>query len=384
VKVYVDGTVSASGMLEAGTKTSPFNLIGALSQVQSNGVTFSGANFLNAQLDDVQIYNLVIDPAVVAAIAQPPAAPTSLVVTPVSGTELDLSWTNNATNATEIDVWCSINSGAWQRIAQLPATAVSYPNVGLTQGTTYTYYVSAVNIAGSEESNIVSTVTPTPPATPTGVTVTYLSSTEVDLQWVDHATNESGYNVLRQANNGDFNLAASLPPNSTTFKDTTVQPGTSYDYHIQAYNLAGYSDFAGIALTTPTLYQSYFASYGLTAPNVIAPTADPANDGITNLLKYAFVLNPTVADVNGAGLPTTSLQNGYMTISFVERVPSPDLTYTVQVSGDLVNWSSGPSATTQVSVTSLTATTELVTVRDNTAVSNGATRFIRLSVGLNP
>src|SRR5437667_8088982 len=52
VKVYVDGVLSSSGTLETGNKTSQFKLIGARSDVNGDGVTFTGANYLNGQLDD--------------------------------------------------------------------------------------------------------------------------------------------------------------------------------------------------------------------------------------------------------------------------------------------------------------------------------------------
>jgi len=57
-----------------------------------------------------------------------------------------------------------------------------------------------------------------------------------------------------------------------------------------------------------------------------------------------------------------------------------DITYTVEVSPDMVNWSSGPSATTQVSSTSNGDGTSTVIVRDLTPISPGSTRFIRVCV----
>ena len=382
VKIYIDGVLNASATLPTGNKTSSFRLIGALSVVMSDGITFTGGNYFNGQLDDVRIYNLVVDPAVVAALALPPAAPTQLVVTPASGTELDLGWTDNATNETGYEVWRSISGGASVRVAQLPANSVSYMDVGLTQGTSYSYFVRAVDSAGSADSGTVNSATPVPPQTPSGAIVTYLSSNEVDLQWNDNSSNEVGFKVLRRVNNVNFAEIASLPANSTSYQDKTVQPGTAYEYHIQAYNVAGYSDFTGLSITTPTQYQSYLATYFTTQqlmdPTVTGDLADPDHDGICNLLEYAFGSNPTVASV--ASLPVVSVQNGYLTISFVQRVAPTDVTYAVEVSGDLVNWSSGSGYTTQVSATSLNAATQQVVVRDNVAVSTTVRRFIRVRV----
>jgi fibronectin type 3 domain-containing protein len=61
---------------------------------------------------------------------------------------------------------------------------------------------------------------------------------------------------------------ASLPANSTTFNDTNLTPGVVYEYHVQAYNVAGYGDFTGAPVQTLTL-----------APTGV--TAMPGGDQIT-------------------------------------------------------------------------------------------------------
>ncbi len=252
VAVYVDGVLSGSGTLGTGNMTSQFKLIGVRSVVKLDGVTFTGANFLNAQLDDVRIYNVVVTQALVSSIALAPAPATGLTITPASGTELDLSWVDNATNATGYEVWSAIGTGAFARLAQLPATATSYPSQGLNQATLYYYFVRAIGAAGSADSAIVSATTPVPPATPTNATVVGLTPTEVDMTWLNNATNDLGYYVLRLNTGGAFTQIAQLAANSTSYSDTTVQAGLSYDYHIEAYNIAGISDFAGFTVTTPT------------------------------------------------------------------------------------------------------------------------------------
>ena len=380
VKVYVDGVLNASDTLQTGNKTSTFRLLGARSVVAGDGVTFTGGNYLNGQLDDVRIYNLVVDPAVVASLALPPTAPTGLTVTPASGTELDLAWTDNANSETGYEVWRAASGGAAARIAQLAVNTVSYLDTGLSQGTNYSYFVRAVNSAGSADSATVNSATPTPPPTPSGAAVTLLSSNEVDLQWNDNAGNETGYKVLRRISTANFTQIASLPPNSTQYKDTTVQPGITYEYHIQAYNVAGYSDFTGLSVTTLTQYQAYMAGYftaqQMADPTITGDAADPDHDGIGNLLEYAFGSNPTQADVSR--LPVVSMQNGYLTISFIQRLAPTDVAYSVEVSGDLATWTSG--STTQMSVTSIDSTTQRVVVRDNTLASSTAKRFIRVRV----
>ena len=69
-------------------------------------------------------------------------------------------------------------------------------------------------------------------------------------------------------------------------------------------------------------------------------TADPDHDGIPNLLEYALGLNPTVASLTGLPVITLKDYSGtkYLSITFNRSSLATDLTYTVQVSTDLVNW----------------------------------------------
>src|SRR5262249_11685099 len=104
----------------------------------------------------------------------------------------------------------------------------------------------------SSYSNEASVTTPIPPATPSNAQANPASTTEIDLTWQDHASNEAGYKIFRKSStDGTFSLIVTLSPNSTSYHDTSVTGGTTYDYHIQAFNSSGYSDFAGVTVTTP-------------------------------------------------------------------------------------------------------------------------------------
>src|SRR5205823_8972057 len=75
--------------------------------------------------------------------------------------------------------------------------------------------------------------------------------TQIQLGWQDNSTNEEGFKVYRKiAAGGTFNYLATLPAGSQTFNDSGLTPGTVYDYHVQAFNISGYSDFVGVTTTT--------------------------------------------------------------------------------------------------------------------------------------
>jgi hypothetical protein len=110
-----------------------------------------------------------------------------------------------------------------------------------------------------------------------------------------------------------------------------------------------------------------------------ADSASPAGDGVPNLLKYALGLNPTNV-ATAAQLPFGNIQNyngtNYLTLTVNRAAEPPDVTYIVEVAGDLTSgWLSGPPNT----VTLTNTLTQLV-VRDNTPVPAATARFIRLRV----
>jgi hypothetical protein len=98
--------------------------------------------------------------------------PNNLVATAASASQINLSWTNNAGNATGITVQRSPDGSNWTTLtSSLPATAATYADTGLAAGT-YFYRVLATNAAGgtSDPSNTARSTTlgaPTPTVMPT-------------------------------------------------------------------------------------------------------------------------------------------------------------------------------------------------------------------------
>ncbi len=71
-------------------------------------------------------------------------------------------------------------------------------------------------------------------------------------------------------------------------------------------------------------------------PAIAGASADPAHDGICNLLKYAFNLEPWVPGIEG--LPEMALGSGELSITFPKVIAATNLVYTPQWSNDLVDW----------------------------------------------
>src|SRR5207244_9423163 len=126
------------------------------------------------------------------------AAPTNLVATAVSGTQINLSWTDNAANETGYKIERSTDGVNFYALAGTGVNGHSYSNTGLTAGKKYYYRVYAVNTTDrsgfSNVANAVTTTgTPTVPATPTGLSAAPASSSQINLAWADNSSNETGF-----------------------------------------------------------------------------------------------------------------------------------------------------------------------------------------------
>ena len=121
--------------------------------------------------------------------------------------------------------------------------------------------------------------------------------------------------------------------------------------------------------------EQYFTPAELTNWSLSGDTAEPANDGTPNLVKYALALKPKTPAATGLPVlgQTTIANKSYLTLSFTQQPSLADITYSVQVSADLINWSAGPVRTDS-------GTTNTATYRDTTAIGATPRHFMRLSV----
>lgn len=85
----------------------------------------------------------------------------------------------------------------------------------------------------------------TPPASPTWLRVTTVSGSELKLTWQDNSNNEAGFKVERKEGCcGPWTPLPDAPANSTgtaTYESTGLKCGTTYAYHVWAFNAAGAS-----------------------------------------------------------------------------------------------------------------------------------------------
>jgi hypothetical protein len=93
---------------------------------------------------------------------------------------------------------------------------------------------------------------PSGPAAPSGLEVS-LTKLDALLTWTDNSTDETAFRILRSADGGSQVTVAEIDPDSTTYLDRGLQPGTVYQYQVASVRGGGLGRSSTVAVQTPPL-----------------------------------------------------------------------------------------------------------------------------------
>ena len=201
-----------------------------------------------------------------------PSPPTNLIATPGNG-QVALSW-SASTNAEGYYISYSTISGGPYGNGEA-TTATGYTVLGLVNGKTYYFVVSAYNSEGV--GNISNEVSATPqasitiPSPPTNLTAV-AGNGQVALTW-NTSSGAQSYNIYESTvSGGPYNSVG--PTSNLSYTVTGLTNGTTYYFVVTAVNSAGQSNYSNQASAAPT-----------TAPTPPAPptnlTANPGNGQVS-------------------------------------------------------------------------------------------------------
>jgi hypothetical protein len=129
----------------------------------------------------------------------------------------------------------------------------------LLSATTYYWKTQAIDPSGSNTFGATQTTpysftTATAPTEP-GSCVLQESTDDssLTLQWTDVASDEDGYNIERSVNGGGFTSLTDPAANATSYQDTTVSQGNTYQYRVRSYKTVSAIDIDSNWCTTSTL-----------------------------------------------------------------------------------------------------------------------------------
>ena len=93
-----------------------------------------------------------------------------------------------------------------------------------------------------------------PPAAPSNLGATAVSSSQIDLSWTDNSSDETGFRIERKTSGGSYSLIADVAAGTTSFSNTGLAELTTYIYRVYAYNNIGNSDYSPEATATTMEY----------------------------------------------------------------------------------------------------------------------------------
>ena len=118
-----------------------------------------------------------------------------------------------------------------------------------------------------------------PPAAPSDLTATALSSREVELSWSDNSSNESQFRVDAKAAGGTWVRVATTGANSIGTVVADLLPATEYAFRVQARNRNAGSPLSGEAMaTTLPLTPGSFSGEAASATGVVLTWSDESSD----------------------------------------------------------------------------------------------------------
>jgi chitodextrinase len=257
---------------------------------------------------------------------QPPTAPSGLLATAVSTSQINLTWTASTDNVGVTAYLLERCAGAsCSSFAQISGNATSpYGDTGLNASTSYSYRIRATDAAGnlSGYSNTASATTQTPPDTqpptaPSGPTATAVSSSQVNLSWTASTDNVgvTSYLVESCSGAGCSNFAQIGSPAGTAFSNTGLTASTAYSYRVRATdaagNLSGYSGTASATTqavsTAPTYVQGNYSCPQ--SPQTSVPIAFTSAQNAGDLIVVIVGWNDSTAQVSSV---TDSKGNSYV------------------------------------------------------------------------
>ena len=185
-------------------------------------------------------------------------APTTFVATPVSASEIDLSWDSAGSDCTGFVLQRSLNGTTWTTMTGtgLTGASVGYHDTSVAAGTNYYYRIAAVSASGTGAYSTTG-ATLTFPGAPT-LSVASTTTTGINLSWTSPSS-ATAYTLETSTDSGSSWTALATAQAGTTYADGSLTADTAYEFKVEAINGSGTSAFSNVLIadtmeTTPTSF----------------------------------------------------------------------------------------------------------------------------------
>jgi hypothetical protein len=203
--------------------------------------------------------------------------PIALSCTAVNTTRIDCSWTDKTASETGFKIYRCEGSACTPAAPAVGTpgpgtgvgTTITFPDTSVCTNKTYRYWITAYGTGWeSSPSDIYTRATPAP-VVPSGLTVTPIIATQMDLGWQDASTDLTGFIVKRCQGDGCTDYSERDRTSNKYYPDTTVSASTTYCYRIEPYKTATCSSGWDAFASSPVCKMSLPG-----APAITSATAD--------------------------------------------------------------------------------------------------------------
>jgi len=255
----------------------------------------------------------------------PPSTPTNLSATPISSSEIDLSWTASNDNGGG-DACCSYKIFRGGSQVGTTTSGTSYDDTGLTASTTYTYALKAFDAAGNISATSTTAATSTLAGGGEPVISSIASTTNSSSATVSWSTDESANSRVDYGPTASYGSATTSSSLVTSHSLVITGLASSTVYHFRVQSTDGSSNTAtstdltftttAPAGSTTTFDPSHESSHiALSGGNLIATSGSGSSNG-TNVVSVGsdstgkhFVEFTLTTKTGGAGTAGVGLIN---------------------------------------------------------------------------
>ncbi len=222
------------------------------------------------------------------------------------------------------------------------------------------------------------------PASPTNLTATAISSTQINLTWTDTDPNATGFKIERKIGlDGTYSQIAAVGAGANQYANIDLASQTRYFFRVRASGITGSSDYSNEADATTTGGTTYAEWLTANSPATGFAT-DTDDDGVANGIEHILGSDPNKFT---AGLTQISATATSVTFQHtLNPTLASDVTYGYQWSSDLTEWKASGVANTGGTIANIVPSAPIagvVTVVTTIADGPAGRLFVRLVAG-NP
>jgi alpha-tubulin suppressor-like RCC1 family protein/fibronectin type 3 domain-containing protein len=230
-----------------------------------------------------------------------PFPPSSLNLTVVSDSQINLSWNDNSANELGFIIERKISGTDYSLLAAVNANTTSYYDTTALSGNTYYYRIRSFT-AFANSNYTSSTNEITPGLYSPSLTVMVISSTQISLSFNDSNPDESGFEIERSTDGITWTFIATATVN--TYFDNNVTQGNTYYYRVCSFNSFVSSNWSDSV--TPSLAQPSASLLVINSSQIDLSWTDESPDESGFRIERKIGIDGTWGEIGTVGANATT------------------------------------------------------------------------------